>query len=295
MSHSILCRGTLLAVVLAIPSLGVHSHCYGQTAKPKKGLSDYWHQLTDKLPTVSGRRAGNAPNKVKPGDHRAAAIREPKIDSRQSGIDIMLATAINHENRGDHAQAIQTYEEILHQERNAIACHRLGRLLYTQGNAEQAWDYLEEAVKLDPKNVELKADVCYLLYSSEAYAEAENWARNALKLAPRNQRLNNNLGLVLVAQGRHEEAYQAFVNGGNSKADALSNVGQAALLLDQHAVAERYLSRAAETSSGETKLQAERSLETLANLPVSPTNLPPIVSASATSSRNSDSNKAKSR
>jgi tetratricopeptide (TPR) repeat protein len=280
------CQVSILAFVcaLAVSMSCGDRRCFGQAPKPKNGLPERWNQLTEKVSSsLSRKKDPHLLGNTKAAGGPAAAESGPKIDSRQSGVDILLANARNCENRGENAQAIGLYEEILERQPHAVAFHRLGRLLYIEGQESDAWDCLNKAVEMDPKNIELQADVSYLLYLSEDYVQAEKWARAGLKSSPRHQRLNNNLGLILVGQEKHADAYQAFVQGGKSRGDAMASVGQACLLLDQPAEAEQYLSMAAKQSTGETKQKVEESLQTLARLTSSKETLAPIITASGTS------------
>ncbi len=120
-----------------------------------------------------------------------------------SNLLAMLQTALEHHHAGRPAEAEQLYRVVLQADaENADALNLLGVLEYERGRNPPALDWLSKAVEL----------------------------------APQTAMYHNNLGLVLVALGRHGDAATRFEQAGQLDAqlpDAFYNLGVARQKLDQ--------------------------------------------------------------
>lgn len=221
-------------------------------------LKDRWASFQDKL-TKKGRPI--APSSPTGSLSLTDNSPQEKTDPHRTRVDLLLAMAENHESHGNLSAAINAYEDVLKQEPNAQAFHRLGMLNYKQGDEEQAWQNLRRALKLAPGDADLLADAGYLKYISGDFSQAEELTRRALKNSSRDARLLNNLGLILVAQLRHGEALKAFLAGSSNRTSAYANLGNACLIMEQFPEAEKYLKIA--TSGEQPSSQAAESLALL--------------------------------
>lgn len=147
----------------------------------------------------------------------------PGRSNKEAAIE-MLAAGRDFEQRGEWERAHQHYvemtkahpKEVNGYHRAAAACDQLRR------HAEaQAW--YNKAIALDPEDSQLHNDLGYSYYLAGDLAAAETEIRAAIKLDELNPRYHNNLGLVLGAQDRPEQALEQFRLAG-SEADAQFNL-----------------------------------------------------------------------
>jgi Tfp pilus assembly protein PilF len=165
----------------------------------------------------------------------------PKIDSKQTQIDLLMAVAENHESHGNFAAAAKSYEEAMKKDKSLAAMHRLALVKFKLGDHERAWELLNKAMKQAPNDAELLADVGYLKYLTGDYVEAEHITRRGLSIDSSCARLHNNLGLIYVELDRPEHAVEEFQLAGCSPSQAHSNVGHAYLTSQRTEKAEQYL------------------------------------------------------
>lgn len=78
------------------------------------------------------------------------------------------------------------------------------------GREEEALLECEEILKLTPKNVRALLEKIYLLRELRRYSEAEQVAREAARSHPYHPDFPRDLGRILLAQGRYEEALAEF-------------------------------------------------------------------------------------
>ena len=81
-----------------------------------------------------------------------------------------------------------------------------------------------KAIEADPKNPSLLSDLGYYHYERGNQTEAEQSLRKALSIDPNHAKALCNLGLVLAAQGKFEESFDAFSKAVGPAA-AHSNLG----------------------------------------------------------------------
>ena len=242
------CRNVCF-VSLGLVLIGTSSGCTSSFLKsnnktPVQSKANWLGFMTKKTSTKSGFQNGNA---------EADSKTDSKTDTKQSRLDLLLAMGRNHENHDDIPAAIRAYDESLKVEKNVEAHHRLGMLYFKKGDKELSNKHLSMAIELAPNNSDVIADAGYLLYMCGDLANAENMTRTSIAQSPNDERLHNNLGIILAAQRRHNESLDAFVKAGNSRTNALANLGHACLLTEQFSEAETYLKMASESKTPNTK------------------------------------------
>jgi len=120
-----------------------------------------------------------------------------------------------------------------------------------------AINWLEKAVQLDPKN----ADAWYYLgrayYSRSLVGQAKRAFLAALNLDPRDARAENNLGLILEAEGKPNEALDAYRNAiawqksaGRQSEQPYLNLGSLLMEQDRAGEALSPLEKAVELAAG---------------------------------------------
>jgi len=95
-----------------------------------------------------------------------------------------------------------------------------GLLQETLGNIQDATRWLEDAVREFPDREEPLQALCRLLFDHEAWPEAEIAIEELLRRTPGDAAAYHNLGVVLVRQGKQEEAIQAFQQSLELRPDA---------------------------------------------------------------------------
>jgi tetratricopeptide (TPR) repeat protein len=94
-------------------------------------------------------------------------------------------------------------QRALAQRRMAAALDRLGRFA-------QAETHYQSALKLAPKDPKVWNDVGYSYYLQNRLADAERAFKTAAKIEPNDPRVLTNLGLTLAASGKNTEALAAL-------------------------------------------------------------------------------------
>jgi Flp pilus assembly protein TadD len=88
----------------------------------------------------------------------------------------------------------------------ALAHRRIASAFDRQGQFRQSEPHYRQAIKLAPKDPKVWNDAGYSYYLQGRWDDAEHSLRTALKLAPGDARARTNLGMVLGAAGKTEEA-----------------------------------------------------------------------------------------
>ena len=76
------------------------------------------------------------------------------------------------------------------------------------GRADEAIDPLEQALRLDPRNMLAHYNLAFALYSKGQLDGAIDHFQQALSIAPKSAALHNNLGMALKDRGRLDEAIE---------------------------------------------------------------------------------------
>lgn len=138
---------------------------------------------------------GGACAKDKPADERAA-----------EQVDKGLAAHVE----GDLEAAAKAYEEALElDENNKLATYNLGLVRQTQGDNAAAERYYRMTIAVDPKYAPALFNLAIVVTPTNP-AEAEALYRRAIEADPSQAGPHRNLGFLLQAQGREEEAQREF-------------------------------------------------------------------------------------
>lgn len=149
-------------------------------------------------------------------------------DEAVARSEFAVASARLAEDQGDVGKAKQMLLEAIEINPQSVDAHwRQAILLAKQDDLEESTTAFEKAIELDENNPGLCADFGYHLYLQGDLERAEKFLRLAVLSVPDNKRAWNNLGLVLAAMGKNDEAIAAFLDAGISEAQARSNLALA--------------------------------------------------------------------
>ena len=102
--------------------------------------------------------------------------------------------------------------------------HHLAVLYDIQGDSTRSLSEYRLATEAEPKNPDVFSDLGYYYYKRDNLSDAERMLRKALEIDPKHAKALTNLGMVLGAEKRFDESYQAFSKAVGPAA-ANSNVG----------------------------------------------------------------------
>jgi HEAT repeat protein/Tfp pilus assembly protein PilF len=140
-----------------------------------------------------------------------SSLPKPFAIHREADSKAELNVARIHEQQGRLGQAREMYLELIkHDKNNVMAYHRLGVIAAKQGDTQAATGYFEKALALDGKNIELKTDYAYLLYTQQKFEQSESLLAEVLRYQPDHKRALNNMGMVAGTQKRYDEALAYF-------------------------------------------------------------------------------------
>ena len=164
---------------------------------------------------------------------------ESKLKSRQVA-DVQVALGRSLERQGATVRAMAAYNEALRADPSrADAALRLATLYDKDGKFKEGLPFYQKALAAYPGDPDIFCDMGYSLYLQGRLVEAEINLRQALALAPDKARAHNNLGLVLAASDRSEEALAEFRRAGCPEADAQINLAFALTLENKWAEAHK--------------------------------------------------------
>lgn len=166
--------------------------------------------------------------------------------------DLQMAFGRIFEARGDLEHAMAAYRQAArHTPYGAEAYLRMAVLHDKLGQFAQAAAMYRDAIRLDPGNPEIFADVGFSLYLQERWEDAEMNLRQALAIHPQLQRAHNNLALVLARTDRIEEALAEFHRGGCEWTDAHANVAFVMATQGKHQLAQMHHQLAQSRQAGQ--------------------------------------------
>ena len=144
---------------------------------------------------------------------------------RKKKADVCLIAARIMEANGQHAKAIEHYDQVRQLEPNLdnFCTKHLAVLHDRVGNFDKALDEYQRALKQNPKDAEVYNDLGYGYYSRGHWEPAVKQFRSAVQLDPKNQRAWSNLGMSLAQLGRYDEGLSAFEKVVN-RPQALCNI-----------------------------------------------------------------------
>lgn len=134
---------------------------------------------------------------------QAAAYRPDNI-----GLQLELAEAFM--TGGQHEEAIKEYTHILALDPNSAIAHYNLALLLTGTNDEQARFHYEESVQLSPYSVPALYNLANMLFKSGELAKAKEYYQRILEITSEFANTNNNYGLLLIGEGKYQEAASFF-------------------------------------------------------------------------------------
>jgi Tfp pilus assembly protein PilF len=165
-----------------------------------------------------------------PPAHKPTAAGLGGADTKQAEkpedktLEGQLALARLCERRGETGQAEQMYQALVKKvPRDPRPHHRLAVLAVEKREFASAEEHFHAAQSLGPPTAELLTDLGYCYYIQHQLEKAESTLQDALKLDPRSVAATNNLGLVVGAQGRFDEALKLFKRV-NPEAQACANM-----------------------------------------------------------------------
>jgi tetratricopeptide (TPR) repeat protein len=172
----------------------------------------------------------------------AAALDELNRALQANPNHVPTLTAIGdiHRKNGDYTQAAESYKDACRIDPYAFRPHyNLGvtyqAMAAVAQSAESMRQFLRDAVMIyiralaiDPESFHAKLNLGACYYQMGEYNLAEESTREAIALRPTNARANNNLGIILEATHRPEEAIAAYkrsIEADPKQPDILMNLG----------------------------------------------------------------------
>jgi tetratricopeptide (TPR) repeat protein len=141
---------------------------------------------------------------------RRAAASADRADSKQAGPAALFAAALGHHRAGEPREAERIYREVLTREpRHAPALHFLGVLRHQQGESAAAVEFIGQAIAADGSIPDYHYNLGVILEAMGRRDEAAARYLGATELKPDHFGAWLNLGNVLSALGRLEEAEAA--------------------------------------------------------------------------------------
>ena len=157
----------------------------------------------------------------------AASPPAPTAATRTAYVGAFQA-AREIERSGRPASAIDRYQELVRQHpEQPEAHHRLAVLCDQYGRHDEAANHYLHALRLAPDDAQLMCDYGYSRYLQGDLLLAERFLRQSVQLNPNSPRAQNNLGLVLLRQGRESEALAAFARSGLDESAARQRMAEA--------------------------------------------------------------------
>lgn len=123
----------------------------------------------------------------------------------------------------------------------------IANLYSKKGNYQNALEYYQRAIAVDPDNIKIKADKAYCLIKMGKFAEAFEISKNIAAKDPRNPRNLNLAGFTLLWLDAPEEALSYFQKALHIAPDdfrVLSNIGSAMARLGHYKQADWFFKRA---------------------------------------------------
>ena len=146
-------------------------------------------------------------------------------------VPALLANALQHHRAGRLSEAQQIYRRILTIDSNhADSLHLLGMIACGRGDNPNAIEMIRAAIVIHPKEAAYHSNLGTILHAQERLEEAAACYRNAIALQPDLAQAHYNLGNVLYTQEKFEDAVACYAQAlalNPKLAEAHYNLGNA--------------------------------------------------------------------
>ena len=134
-----------------------------------------------------------------------------RIHDLNGGSQTHIRAGMELEKAGKLDEAIQEEEEALTIDPDNVQVHvNLLSLYGRTGQAAKAKQHFDAAIKLNPGRSDAWYDYGVLLFQQRSFTEAEQALRRAVEIDPSYAEAHNNLGVIYEQQGRVDDAAQEF-------------------------------------------------------------------------------------
>jgi tetratricopeptide (TPR) repeat protein len=134
-----------------------------------------------------------------------------RIHDLNQSVTVHMQRGAELEKVGRLDEAIREHEDALAIDPNNVQVHANLLSLYGRsGDAAKARQQFDAVIKLNPGRPDAWYDYGVLLFHEKRYAEAEEAFRHALSINPYYAEAHNNLGAIYEEQGRLDEAAKEF-------------------------------------------------------------------------------------
>jgi len=187
----------------------------GNRAAPSRGGVGGIDLTSDRPAPPSDRRP--APDRNMRSGEGVAADRGRRVPSSSTtlldpGVRDAFAAGVRAQKQGDFGQAEESYKRALrHDPHNAKVNANLGVLYEKQGRLAPAERHLRQAVSVEPNNASVHNNLGAVLYGMGNYDGALIEFNRTLSLDPERLDAYTNKGLIFTRWGRYEDAERAFM------------------------------------------------------------------------------------
>ena len=151
--------------------------------------------------------------KQEQGDTDEALKYLNKVNQSNYQTDALLRRAEILFKRGDRVEAMQLLQAFkMGSNQDRVRVLRAQAIFSSMENKyEQSLDYYQQALALDPENIDLMISTSQILYELEKFADYEGVLQNLLKLEPNNSDALNALAYYYVEEGKNLELAQQML------------------------------------------------------------------------------------
>ena len=187
-------------------------NCIGELVQ--HGKHDEARFLVEQL-SLTNRDELIAQYKLIPGDDRRIELTDPsrvtQVIKPNDDAQALFALALSHHKNGDHARAVEVYQQILARNPNHIgAWQNLGTLRNEKRDIDGAIDAYRHALTLDPENASLRANFAEILRRMGDLEAAADEVAHAIELNPDNYHARFNGAIIEAERGRFDEAISHY-------------------------------------------------------------------------------------
>jgi Flp pilus assembly protein TadD len=191
---------------------------------------------------------------------RAVAIFSHLAERNDGSAAPLTGLGLAHVAQGDGAAAEMALRRALDIDPDfPAACNALGIVLEQRAAHDEAREYFEHAIALQPSSYEPLNNLGASYLATRDNARALHALQRAALLDARDPAVFNNMGIALGRLDRYDEALEAFLRGGPEHA-AWNNMGWVRYEQGQYAAAVSAYERALMAARGEARLGVLRNL-----------------------------------